>query len=152
MSSPDLLRRIVLPVASREDAHETCKAAFPYITNANGEAIAVYVVETTPSGINKASPTALTDYGKQALEIVEDYGNEYGLPVQTEIQYGSIVREAVFDLAQSEEATSIGFIPRSGSRIGKLLRGDTARSLITQNELPVLVFPRTEPPSSEGEL
>lgn len=149
MSSPDLLRRVVLPIASRDDARDTCQAALPYVANANGEAIAVYVVETTPGGMNKASPVALKEHGDRALEIVEERGEEYAIPVRTEIRYGPIVREAVFDVARSEEATSIGFLPRAGSRIRKLLGGDKALSLITRNDLPVVVFPR-EAPLTEG--
>lgn len=149
MGSPDLLRRVVLPIASGGDAQETCRAALPYVANANGEVIAVYIVETTPGGVNKASPVALKEYGERALEIVEECSEEYAIPVRTEIRYGPIVREAVFDVARSEEATSIGFLPRAGSRIRKLLSGDTALSLITRNDLPVVVFPR-ETPLTEG--
>lgn len=149
MSSPDLLRRVVLPIAGRDDARETCRAALPYIANADGEAIAVFVVETTPGGMNKASPVALKEYGERALGIVEECNEEYAIPVRTEVRYGSVVREAVFDVARSEEATSIGFLPRAGSRIGKFLSGDKSLSMITRNDLPVVVFPR-ETPLTEG--
>lgn len=145
MSSPDLLRRVVLPVASRDDARETCQTALPYVANANGEVIAVYVVETTPGGMNKASPAALKEYGERVLGTVEEYSEGYAIPVRTEIRYESVVRKAVFDVARSEEATSIGFLPRAGSRIGKLLGGDKALSMITRNDLPVVVFPDERP-------
>lgn len=149
MSSPDLLRRVVLPVASRDDARETCRTALPYVANADGEAIAVYVVETTPGGVNKASPVALKEYGERALEIVEECSEEYAIPVRTEVRYGSVVQETVFDVARSEEATSIGFLPRTGSRIGKFLSGDKSLSMITRNDLPVVVFPRETPLTKE---
>lgn len=150
MGSPDLLRRIILPIASSDDAHNTCEAAFPYIANANGDVIAVYVIEINPGAPNKAPPLAVKEHGEQALAVVETVGEEYSIQVQTEIRSGPVVREAVFEVAHSEAATSVGLVPRSGSRIGKVLSGDNALSMITQNDLPVVVFPRAmSPPADE---
>lgn len=142
MGSPDLLRRVVLPVASTDDARDTCRAAIPYIVNANGEAIAVHVVETNPGGMNKAPLAALQEEGEQALSVVRGQCEDHSIPIQTEIRYGPKVNEEVFDVARSREATSVGFIPRAGSRLGKFLSGDNALSMITQNDMPVVAFPR----------
>lgn len=132
MGSPDLLRRVVLPIVNSDDARDTCEAALPYLANANGEVIAVYVVETNPE----------KEHGERTLSVVEERCTDSSIPIQTEIRYGPKVRTEVFDVARSREATSVGFIPRAGSRVGKFLSGDNALSMITENDLPVVVFPR----------
>lgn len=79
MGSPDLLRRIILPIASSDDAHTTCEVAFPYIANANGDVIAVYVIEINPRAPNKAPPLAVKEHGEQVLAVVETVGEEYSI-------------------------------------------------------------------------
>jgi nucleotide-binding universal stress UspA family protein len=150
MGSPDLLRRVILPVATSDSARETCKAALPYIANANGEVIAVHVVETNPGGIDTAPPSALKEVGEQTLSVVEARCKEYSVPVQTELRYGPKVNEEVFDIARSKGATAVGFVPRIGSRLEKFLSGDNALSMITQNDVPVVVFPRVSPLTDGG--
>lgn len=145
MESPCLLRRVVLPVANSDDARETCRAVLPAIAKAHGEVMAVYVVETNPGGMNKAPPSAMNEVGEQTLSIVETQCEEYLIPVQTEIRYGPTVREEVFDTARSKDASSVGFVPRTGSRVGKFLSGDNALSMITENDVPVIVFPCESP-------
>lgn len=146
MSSPDLLRRVVLPVADVDDARRTCAVALPYIANANGEVIATYVIETNPGGVNKSSPEAMAEIADETLGIVEAESKEHDVPVKTEVRYGPTIAPSILDLARTTEATSVGFIARPGSRWVKLLSGDTAISLITQNDHPIVVFPRSEPP------
>lgn len=126
MGSPDLLRRVVLPVVNSDDARDTCEAALSYIANANSEAIAVYVVETNPGGMNKAPPSVLKEEGEQTLSVVEERCEDSSIPIRTEIRYGSKVRTEVFDVARSREATSVGFVPRAGSRVGRFLSEDNA--------------------------
>lgn len=150
MESPNLLRRVVLPVANSDDARETCRAVLPAIAKGNGEVLAVYVVETNPGGVNKASPSALKEVGEQTLSIVETQCEEYWIPVQTEIRYGPTVREEVFDIARSKDASSVALVPRAGSRVERFLSGDNALSMITRNDVPVVVFPRESPLTDGG--
>ncbi|MEM4780825.1 MAG: universal stress protein [Halalkalicoccus sp.] len=141
MSSPDLLRRVVLPVASASDAEATCEAAVPYLANADGEVHGVYVIETTPGAPNKAPPEAMYEYAHEALSTVEERCRDASIPVGTELHADPDVPETVFEVARDEGATAVGILPREGSRWGKLLTGDNALSMITRNDVPVVVFP-----------
>lgn len=87
-----------------------CDVALPYIANVNGEVVAVYVIETNPSGVNNAPPEAMREIADETLGVVESESKKCGVPIRTEIRSGSNLERAIFDLARTTDATSVGFL------------------------------------------
>ena len=146
----DLLDRVVLPVASVEDAEATARAIGPHEM---GSLVAVHVIEKAGGAPDKASVEQREEVAQEAFEAFsETLGGSRD--VDTEIRYGTDVAEAIFAAADDYDATAIVITPRGGSRWVQLLTGDVALDLVTQTDRPVVVLPDVEPsddPAEDGE-
>jgi nucleotide-binding universal stress UspA family protein len=136
----DLFDRVLLPVASTEDARTTAQAFAPYAAD-SGRVVAVHVIEKAGGAPDKASVEQREQEAEKTFAVVRE---ELGDSIETEIAYGTDVAETVFDVADKIEATSIAFTPRGGSRWVQLLTGDVALDLITETDRPVVVLPDDE--------
>jgi nucleotide-binding universal stress UspA family protein len=134
----DLLDRVLLPVASTEDAAATAAALEGYDI---GEIVAVHVIEKAGGAPDKAG---VQQREEEAVEIFRVLRESLDQPIETEITYGTDVAETIFDAAHEIDASSIVITPRGGSRWIRLLTGDVALSLITESDLPVVVLPDDE--------
>ena len=134
----ELFDRILLPVASRNDARATAAALAGHEFD---EIVAVHVIEKAGGAIDKAG---VEQRELEAEEIFDDLRESLDQPIETEIRYGTDVAETIFDAAHDVGATSIVITPRGGSRWIRLLTGDVALSLITESDLPVVVLPDDE--------
>ncbi|WP_435154934.1 universal stress protein [Haladaptatus sp. DFWS20] len=139
-----LFDRVVLPVASEKDAKATCDAALERIESAGGQVVAVHVIEKGGGVVDKASVEQREERADDIFEIVRNRCDALGVPVETEIVYGTDIAESIFDVADEVDATAIAFTPRGGSRWVKLLTGDVMLSLITETNRPVVVLPDAE--------
>ena len=135
-----LFRRIVLPVASEEDARATCEQVRTRLPD-GGEVLAVHVVEKAGGAPDKASVEQREERARGIFAVVEEELSTEGIAVESEILYGTDVAEAILDAANEFDATAVVFTPRGGSRWLKLLTGDTATSLIENADRPVVVLP-----------
>ena len=136
----DLFERVLLPVASRDDARSTARALSPY---AGDQVVAVHVVEKAGGAVDKASVEQREEEAERIFEIVHEELDD-AVDVDTRIDYGTDVAETIFAAAAEEDATSIVFTPRGGSRWIRLLTGDVALDLITKRDRPVVVLPDGE--------
>ncbi|MFC7114197.1 universal stress protein [Natronoarchaeum sp. GCM10025703] len=136
----DLLQRLVLPVASDDDAEATARAVEPYLTDETVLSV-VHVVEKAGGAPDKAGVEQREEYAEAALSLVEDYFAEHPVAVETEILYGTDVVETVVDHAHSFDATAIAFLPREAGILTRLLTGQTTVSMVTDTDLPVIVLP-----------
>lgn len=137
----DLLSRVVLPVASEDDARVTCAVVLPHVAEADGRIVAVHVIEKGGGGMDKASVEQREDYADDVFAVVEDACEDAGVPVETDLRYDTDVADAVFAAASDHGASAIAFTPREGSRWLDLLTGDNTRDLVKGATLPVVVFP-----------
>lgn len=140
----ELFERIVLPVASEEDAETTCDVALDRVADVGGRVVAVHVVEKGGGIPDKASVEQREERAEGIFSVVTNRCEEAGIPVETELAYGTDVADAIFDVADDVDATAIVFSPRSGSRWIQLLTGDVAHSLVTETDRPIVVLPDTE--------
>jgi nucleotide-binding universal stress UspA family protein len=136
----DLLQRVVLPVASDEDAEATARAVEPYLNDEIALSV-VHVVEKAGGAPDKAGVEQREEYAEAALSLVEDYFAGHPVDVETEILYGTDVVETVVDHAHSFDATAIAFLPREAGVLTRLLTGQTTVSMVTDTDLPVIVLP-----------
>lgn len=134
----DLFDRVVLPVASPEDARATSRAARDYLT---GSVVAVHVVEKAGGAPDKAGVEQREERAERIFEIVEaTLAGEPGT-VETDVLYGTDVADAIMERARELDASAIAFTPRGASRWKKLITGDVAQKLISKADRPVLILP-----------
>jgi nucleotide-binding universal stress UspA family protein len=150
---PALLSRPLVPVASEDDAVETCHTAFPRIAAADGRAVVVHVIEKAGGAPDKASVEQREEAAEAAFSAVRDCAAEAGIDVETEIRYGTDVVDAILDAAADLDASAIVFHPRGGSWLLDLLTGDVRDKLIAESDRPVVVLPdgASDPADAEAD-
>jgi nucleotide-binding universal stress UspA family protein len=141
---PGLLSRPLVPVASEEDAVETCRTGFPRVAAAGGRPVVVHVIEKAGGAPDKASVEQREAAAEEAFAAVRDCAADYGLDVETEVRYGTDVADAIVDAAAELDASAIVFHPRGGSWLLDLLTGDVRDRLIEESDRPVVVLPDPE--------
>jgi nucleotide-binding universal stress UspA family protein len=139
-----LFENVLLPVADEEDAASTAAAVLPYVTEAGGTVTAVHVIEKAGGAPDKAGVEQREQRAEGIFEAVRSVFADADYTVGTRIAYGTDVSETVFDVADDADASAVVFTPRGGSRWVRLLTGDTALDMITENDRPVIVLPERE--------
>ncbi|WP_436911732.1 universal stress protein [Halosimplex marinum] len=133
----DLLGRVVVPVASDDDAEATARALDGHEF---GSILAVHVVEKAGGAPDKAGVEQREEVAEAAFAVLEAHlGDDADL--ETEIRYDTDVADAVFAAADDYGASAIVITPRGGSRWIQLLTGDVALSLVTETDRPVVALP-----------
>jgi nucleotide-binding universal stress UspA family protein len=140
MQTP-LFRRVIVPVASKDDAAATTAALAPYADTVSGTIVVVYVVEKSGGAVDKASVEQRVLYADEIFDVVADGLADVDADLQTEYLYGTDVAETIIAAAHDRDASAIVFTPRKGGRWLRLLTGDVATSLVTESDVPVVVLP-----------
>ncbi len=135
----DLFERILVPVASPDDARATSRAVEPYLAGETSEVVVVHVVEKAGGAPDKAGVEQRQEYAGEIFEVVRGELEDQSL--ETEIRYGTDVADAIFGAADDHDATAIVITPRGGSRWLRLLTGDVALDIVTATDRPVVVLP-----------
>jgi len=151
----DLFERVLLPVASPEDARATCRALSRHLDDtSSSDIVAVHVIEKAGGAPDKAGVEQRQEYAEKTFATLRDcLGTDRD--VETEIRYGTDVAETIFGAAADHDATAIVVTPRGGSRWIRLLTGDVALDIVTESDRPVVVLPDVgdeDEQTSEGEV
>jgi nucleotide-binding universal stress UspA family protein len=135
-----LFERVVVPVASPEDARATSRAIQQYLDDETSDLVVVHVVEKAGGAPDKAGVEQREAYAEEVFDVVrEELGDDH--PIETEIRYGTEISETIFAAAGDHDATAIVITPRGGSRWIRLLTGDVALKIVTETDRPVVVLP-----------
>jgi hypothetical protein len=137
-----LLEHVVVPVASEEDARATSAALEPYLGEID-RVTAVHVIEKAGGAVDKAPVAKRREDAAEYLAVVDATLGE-SVAVDTRTAFGTDVVETIFAESLDAGATAIAFCPRGGSRIVRILSGDTANRLTTDPDLPVISLPIPE--------
>lgn len=133
---------VAVPVATEADAEATSAALAPYLSTVE-RVTAVHVIEKGGGAPDKAPLEKRQSDAAEFLAVVESrLGAD--VAVDTDIVYGTDVADALFDAATDVGADAIAFRARGGSRLVRLLSGDTATRLVTDPRLPVVSLPDRE--------
>lgn len=134
-----MLDHVLLPVATEADARATSASLRPYLDEVE-RVTACHVVEKGGGAPDKAPLEKRQSDAAEFLAVVE---SELAADVafDARIDYGTDVAETLFDAAADAGATAIAFNPRGGSRIVRVLSGDTATKLVTDPTVPVIALP-----------
>jgi nucleotide-binding universal stress UspA family protein len=131
-----LLERVVVPVADGRDAAATATALSQCLDEVRHVTV-LHVVEKGGGVVDKAPmERRLTDATGFLSTVESGLGDE--VTVETRVEFGTDVAETIVETALDAGATAIAFRPRGGSRLVRLLSGDTAIRLVTDAELPVV--------------
>ena len=137
-----LLRRVTVPIAHEEDARATARALDEFLEGADVTLHVVHVIEKAGGAPDKAPLEARQQQAKAIFEIVEAHFAETDVGVRTELRYGTSVVDEIIAAAAAFDTTTIVFVPRSGTRIAKILAGNMTKRLVLNDRIPVLVLPR----------
>jgi len=130
---------VVLPVASEADAHRTCAATLPHLSDHDSSVVVVHVIERRSWAPDKAPLAARRAVAERVFEITTDRFRTADIPVKTRLLYGTDIAETILDAADDVDATAIVVTPRGANRWLKLLTGDVTTALLAQCDCPVLV-------------
>ncbi|WP_336135125.1 universal stress protein [Natronomonas amylolytica] len=134
-----IMDRIVVPVATPEDAQETCRALEPHLDEV-GVVVAVHVIEKAGGAIDKAPLEKRQEDAEEILGVVENrLGDD--VAVSTRVVYDTDAVDGIFEAAEDADATSIVFVAREGGRFIRLLSGDTAARIVSEAPIPVVALP-----------
>jgi nucleotide-binding universal stress UspA family protein len=139
--SESLFSRPLVPIASDDDAAETCRVAFPRIADAGGRARLLHVIEKAGGAPDKAGVEQREAAAEAAFAVARECAEEYGLGIETEIRYGTDVGDVIVEAAEAADASAIVFHPRGGGWWLDLLTGNVRGRLITGSSRPVVVLP-----------
>lgn len=134
-----LFKRVLIPVATKDDAHATCNALEPHL-NTVETVIVIHVIEKAGGAMDKAPLEKRQSDGHEILTLVEST-LEDSVDIDSEIVYGTDVVDAIFEAAIEHDAEAVAFRARGGSRITQLLSGNTTKKLVTEPVVPVLSLP-----------
>jgi len=139
-----LLETIVVPIASEDDADETCQAILDAIDDEHPTIHAVHVIEKAGGAPDKAGVEQREERAARIFDRVDTRLADESVTLETEILYGTDVAATVLDRARDLDATAIVFTPRGANRWLKLLSGDVERKLLSQADRPLVVLPRSD--------
>jgi nucleotide-binding universal stress UspA family protein len=140
--SDALFERVLIPIASEEDATRARETILPYLEGVGGVAILVHAIRLTEGGIDPSPADVQREEAERLFDVV---GRERADPVvETRTAYGSDTVRSIVETAAETDATAIVFSPQEKGRLIRLLTGDTARSLMAQSTVPVISIPHRE--------
>ena len=139
-----LIERVIVPIAHVTDAKVTCEAIEEFLGREPVELHVVHVIEKGGGAPDKAPLEAREADAASIFEFAKSFFGGSDVYVETELRYGTSVVDEIVGAAEEIDASAIAFVPRSGSRIVRLLSGNLTRRLIEIDRLPVLVLPSTE--------
>jgi nucleotide-binding universal stress UspA family protein len=131
----------LLPVASVEDAEQTCLCALPTIMHAGGAVTALHIINAN-GGWSDMAPSEYRRYiANDALELVRREGEARGIQVATQVVFAGEVTRAIIDISADIDASAIVFTPRGSGKWRSLFSTGVAFDLVKKSTCPVIVFP-----------
>lgn len=136
-----LFQRVLVPVASRDDARSTAAGLQPYLESTGNDILAVHVIEKAGGALDKASVEQRELDAEKIFQAMAESLADTNCALETNILYGTSIAEAIIDEANDANATAIVFTPRGGSKWVKLLTEDVTSGLLEKSDIPILVLP-----------
>ena len=146
MENMPLIQHVLLPVATVDDARETCRAVRPYLSGVTDRVTVVTVVERSQGWPDIVPKDYRVKLAEEAVETARRILEQEELTVEIRLEPSYDTPLTIHELAEEVGATSIVFTPRSKGRLVDLFTGDTAWQLIKKARCPVIVVPPAEAP------
>lgn len=136
--------RILVPVASEDDAEATAGALRPHLPTEGSTVVFTNVVEKAGGAPDKASVEQREEYAEKVFRCGAEALADLDVLIETRLTYGTDVAERILEVAADEDVTAIVFTPRGSSRWTKLLTGNVADDIIRGSDRPVVVLPERD--------
>lgn len=136
-----LFDRVLVPIASEDDAESTARTLRPYLLSEDGTIVFINVIEKAGGAPDKASVEQREEYAEDVFRTGAEALSDLDVLVETRLTYGTDVAERILEVAADEDATAIAFTPRGSSRWTKLITGNVADDIIRGSDRPVVVLP-----------
>ncbi|MFB6123157.1 MAG: universal stress protein [Haloferacaceae archaeon] len=133
-SSEDLLRHLLVPVATVEDARATARALAPYRLQ---RVTVLHVVEKGEGVPDKTPVEQSESIAEEAFEAFREAVPD----ADDHVAYRRDVVAGILDAAGELDASAIAFRPREGGRLLQLLSGDRSLRLVREANRPVITVP-----------
>lgn len=137
----ELLDRVVVPVATIDDAEITAEAIESNLAAQVGRILGIHVIEKGGGVPDKAPLEARESEADEILETFTDRLASADIDLDTAVLYGTDLTETVVEAIEEEDATALVFCPRHAGFVTRLLTGDRARSLLEASPVPVVSLP-----------
>lgn len=135
--SDALFRRILVPIADREDTEATCDALAGYLDESVERVTILNVIEQTEGYMDTASPEALQEEAERWFDIARD---RLPVAVETELRAGPDVVAEILTCANEIGATAIVFRPRPKHKLSDLFSTSVEHRLLTNSPCPVIAL------------
>jgi nucleotide-binding universal stress UspA family protein len=147
-----LFDHLLVPVADDDDATTTARALVPHLETVD-RVTAVHVVEKGGGVVDKAPVGKRRTDGRRFLSTLESAlaTTAPSVRVETHVVFGTDVADTIVETAADVGATAVAFRPRGGSRLARLVSGDTADRLVSDREVTVVALGKPEGVGIGGE-
>jgi len=136
-TSDGLLSRVLVPVATEDDARKTAEQLAAYDPE---HVTALHVVEKG-EGVPDKTPVEQSEaIAQEAFDAVREVFPD----AETATAYKRNVVGAIFETAEEVDATAIAYRSRGGNRLVHFLSGDLSLKLVTNATRPVIALPRLD--------
>ena len=133
-----LFERIMVPIASPEDAEETARAIRPHLDSGT-TLIVTHVTEGDTA--ETTIKTGRDQFAGATYETFSDILYRRDLEFEWVTLEAREVAEALVDAIDMTEATLVAFTPRDIDTWRRAITGDPGGRLIREADVPVMVFP-----------
>jgi nucleotide-binding universal stress UspA family protein len=133
-----LFERILVPIASPEDAEETARSLRPHLDSGT----TLIVTHVTEGDTDETTiKTGRDQFAGATYETFSDILYRRDLQFEWVTLEAREVAEALVDAIEMTEATLVAFTPRDIDTWRRAITGDPGGRLIREADVPVMVFP-----------
>jgi nucleotide-binding universal stress UspA family protein len=133
-----LFERILVPIASPEDAEETARSLRPHLDSGT----TLIVTHVTEGDTDETTiKTGRDQFAGATYETFSDILYRRDLQFEWVTLAAREVAEALVDAIEMTEATLVAFTPRDIDTWRRAITGDPGGRLIREADVPVMVFP-----------
>lgn len=132
---------VLLPLADREDARNTCHAALPYL---EGKDCRVHVIHVVQGEKRDADPEPIDEHVHEVFDIATECFDGVGIPVSTDVRYGKNVGRTILDAADEYSADAIVLTPRERAIWRRVLSQNVLATLATNVDQPLIIIPASD--------
>lgn len=145
---PIEIDHMLLPLATKRDAKQSCAALAPYLTAPESSVVALHIIEKRGDFIDKAPVAAQEERSEEIFNVVRTEFADEDVIVEMDLRYSTAVVDEILSAAKEYQVDAIVFRPRPANRLVKFLSGDRSHKLFLKSPYPLFILPSPDATSS----